>query len=220
MHIFDILGPIMVGPSSSHTAGAVRIGLMARALLGSTPTKATIGFHGSFAATGKGHGTDRAVVAGLLGMRPDDMRIPNSFTIAKEEGIDFSIRNIKIPGAHPNTIRARVTDAAGKTVELQASSLGGGRIMVNKLDGILVNCTGENPTLVIYNQDQPGYVATVTSALAREHINIATLQLRRGKRGGEAVMIIEIDQRVPSSCISWLEAQDGILRVIYIEGVD
>lgn len=218
MNIFDILGPVMVGPSSSHTAGAVRIGFITRTLLGSRPVKAEIGLHGSFAATGKGHGTDRAIVAGLLGMRPDDMRIPDSFEAASEEGLEFSIQNTQIVGAHPNTALLNVVGEDGKTLEVQASSLGGGRIMVNKLDGIMVNCTGESPTLIIYNQDQPGYVAAVTSMLARDSINIATLQLYRGKRGGHAVMVIEIDQRVPEESISWLEAQEGIQKVTYIDG--
>lgn len=218
MNIFDILGPVMVGPSSSHTAGAVRIGYITRSLLGSRPVKAVIGLHGSFAATGKGHGTDRAIVAGLLGMKPDDMRIPDSFSVAEAEGLNFTIQNTQITGAHPNTALLNVVGEDGKTLEVQASSLGGGRIMVNKLDGIMVNCTGESPTLIIYNQDQPGYVASVTSMLAKDSINIATLQLYRGKRGGYAVMVIEIDQRVPESSIKWLEEQEGIQKVTYLDG--
>ena len=218
MNIFDILGPVMVGPSSSHTAGAVRIGYITRTLLGSRPVKASIGLHGSFAATGKGHGTDRAIVAGLLGMKPDDMRIPDSFSAAREEGLECTIQNTQIVGAHPNTALLNVTGEDGKTLEVQASSLGGGRIMVNKLDGIMVNCTGESPTLIIYNQDQPGYVAAVTSMLAEASITLATLQLYRGKKGGHAVMVIEIDQRVPEDAVRWLETQEGIQRVTYIDG--
>lgn len=218
MNIFDILGPVMVGPSSSHTAGAVRIGYITRTLLGSRPVKATIGLHGSFAATGKGHGTDRAIVAGLLGMKPDDMRIPDSFSAADKAGLDYTIQKIQIVGAHPNTALIQVAGGDGRTLEVQASSLGGGRIMLNKLDGIQVNCTGESPTLIIYNQDQPGYVASVTSMLAKESINIATLQLYRGKKGGHAVMVIEIDQKVPESLVKWLEGQEGIQKVTYIDG--
>lgn len=220
MNIFDILGPVMVGPSSSHTAGAVRIGHVTRTLLGSRPVKAEIGLCGSFAATGKGHGTDRALVAGLLGMKPDDMRIPQSFEIAAQEGLDFKIENIQIREVHPNTALLKVFNEDGKSLEVQASSLGGGRIMLNKLDGIVVNCTGECPTLIIRNQDQPGHVATVTSMLARESVNIATLQLYRGKKGGQAVMIIEIDQAVPETSIKWLEEQEGIMKVTYIDRGD
>lgn len=217
MNIFDILGPVMVGPSSSHTAGAARIGYVTRTLLGSRPVKAQIGLHGSFAATGKGHGTDRALVAGLLGMKPDDMRIPESFEIAGREGLEFDIQNIPIPGAHPNTAVLKVTGEDGKTVDVQASSLGGGRIMLNKLDGIMVNCTGECPTLIVRNHDKPGHVASVTSMLAAESINIGTLQLYRGKKGGLAVMVIEIDQPVKEDSIQWLKAQDGIIEVTYID---
>jgi L-serine dehydratase len=216
MNIFDILGPVMVGPSSSHTAGAVQIGLMTRALLRSRPVKADIGLCGSFAATGKGHGTDKALVAGLLGMKPDDMRIPDSFDLARQEGLVFKIENIQLRDAHPNTAVLKVSGEDGRVLEVQASSLGGGRIMLNKLDGIVVNCTGECPTLIVHNQDKPGHVAEVTSMLAQNSINIATLQLYREKKGGHAVMVIESDQPVDESAIKWLEKQKGITKVTYI----
>ena len=158
MNIFDILGPVMVGPSSSHTAGAARIGYITRKLLGSCPQKARIGLSGSFAATGRGHGTDRALVAGLLGMKPDDMRIPDSFQVADQEGLEFEIYNTQLKEAHPNTALLDVTGKDGRTILVQASSLGGGRIMLNELDGITVNCTGACPTLIIRNEDSPGQV--------------------------------------------------------------
>lgn len=220
MNIFDILGPVMVGPSSSHTAGAVNIGRVTRKLLRSCPIKAEIGLCGSFAATGKGHGTDKALVAGLLGMQPDDMRIPESFEIAVKEGLDFHIKNIEIRDAHPNTALLKVTGKDGRVLEVQASSLGGGRSMLNKLDGIVVNCTGESPTLIVHNHDTPGHVAEVTSMLAKASVNIATLQLHREKRGGLAVMVIEIDQPVPDSYVKWLEKQEGIVKVTYIDRGD
>lgn len=133
MNIFDILGPVMVGPSSSHTAGAVRIGYVTRTLLGEKPVKADIALSGSFAATGSGHGTDRALIAGLLGMKPDDIRIPDSFQEAEHEGLAFSFRNVRIPEAHPNTALLKVEGEGGRKAEVQASSLGGGRIMINKI---------------------------------------------------------------------------------------
>ena len=172
MNIFDILGPVMVGPSSSHTAGAARIGYITRKLLGSRPKKARIGLSGSFAATGRGHGTDRALVAGLLGMKPDDMRIPDSFSVAKQEGLEFEIYNTQIKEAHPNTALLDVEGVDGKTIVVQASSLGGGRIMLNELDEITVNCTGACPTLIIRNEDSPGQVAEVTSVLYGKKVNI------------------------------------------------
>ncbi len=216
MNIFDILGPIMVGPSSSHTAGAVRIGYITRTLLGCKAVKAEIGLHGSFSATGQGHGTDKALIAGLLGMLPDDMRIPDSFRTAKEEGLDFSFRHAQISGAHPNTAHLKVTGSTGKVLEVLASSLGGGRIMLNKLDGIDVNCPCENPTLIVRNQDKPGYVAQVTSLLTQYSVNIAALNLHREKKGGQAVMVIESDQPVPSDIIRRLESMEGILKVTYL----
>lgn len=216
MNIFDILGPIMVGPSSSHTAGAVRIGYITRTLLGCSIAEAEIGLHGSFAATGHGHGTDKALVAGLLGMQPDDMRIPDSLEEARKQNMKLSFHNTQISGAHPNTATLKVTGTNGKTLEVQASSLGGGRIMINKLDGITVNCTGENPTLIVHNQDQPGHVAEVTSLLASHHVNIATLNLYREKKGGYAVMVIESDQTVAPEILHQIESMEGILKVTYL----
>lgn len=218
MNIFDILGPVMVGPSSSHTAGAARIGYVTRTLLGERPVRARIGLCGSFAATGTGHGTDRALIAGLLGMKPDDLRIPDSFALAKEEGLSFTFENIKIPEAHPNTALLRVEGEGGRAAEVQASSLGGGRIMIDRLDGTEVHCTGACPTLIIRNQDSPGMVSEVTSLLSWNRVNIATLQLYRDKRGGSAVMVIETDQPIPNQIVLLLEHLDGIERITYISG--
>ncbi len=216
MNIFDILGPVMVGPSSSHTAGAARIGLIARQLLGDTPEKAEIFFHGSFADTGKGHGTDRAIVAGLMGMEPDDDRIPASFDIAKEQGMEFTISEKELRGAHPNTAQLILRGRNGREVNVQASSLGGGRIQVNKLDGMEVSFSGESNTLIIYNEDRPGLVADVSSLLASVSVNIGTLQLFRDKRGGTAVMVYEIDHPLSPAIVEVLEQFDGILKATYI----
>lgn len=216
MNVFEILGPVMVGPSSSHTAGAVRIGLMTRKLLAQRPVEAVIGMYGSFAATGRGHGTDRALVAGLLGMRPDDMRIPDSFRYAKEAGFQFSFETIQLREAHPNSVMIRVRGEKGRELTVQASSLGGGRIMINRLDGIDVNCTCEMPTLIVHNMDQPGHVSHVTTMLSQNSVNIANMSLYRNKRGGRAVMVIETDQPIPEESIRWLEHLEGVLKVTYI----
>ena len=216
MNIFEILGPVMVGPSSSHTAGAVRIGLMTRRLLGQKPVKARIGMYGSFLATGRGHGTDRAVVAGLLGMKPDDIRIPESLELAAADGLSFSFEEANLSGAHPNTVLLEVEGDGGRELSVQASSLGGGRIMVNRLDGIDVNCTCEIPTLIVHNMDQPGHVAEVTSMLSHKSVNIANMSLYRDKRGGRAVMVVETDQPIPEEALRWLEHLEGILKVTYI----
>lgn len=216
MNLFDILGPVMVGPSSSHTAGAVRIGYISGKLLQDHVVKAKILLHGSFAATGIGHGTDKALIAGLLGMRPDDIRIPMSFELAKKEGLQFEFSTITLKDAHPNTAVLQLTGEHGRKIEVQAASIGGGRIMIHKLDGIDVNFSAEKPTLIVHNVDRPGHVAQVTSMLAGKVVNIATLQLYRDKRGGYAVMVIETDQEVPEESVAWLEQLDGIIKVTYI----
>ena len=213
MNIFDILGPVMVGPSSSHTAGAVRIGLITKMLLGSVPVKADITLSGSFAATSVGHGTDKALVAGLLGMDTDNIRIPESFQLAGEQKMEFTFSKMNIRDAHPNTALLKVEAASGRTVEVQASSLGGGRIMINKLDGIQINVTGERPALIVHNLDQPGHVAEVTSLMAHKSINIATMNVYRDKRGGYAVMVLETDQNIPDSAVEWLKRVEGIIKV-------
>ena len=216
MNIFDILGPVMVGPSSSHTAGAVRIGLIARRLLGGQPATAKITLSGSFAATGTGHGTDRALVAGLLGMKPDDINIPDSFALAVEQGLAFTFDKTELKEAHPNTAILQLSTAGGRELEVQASSLGGGRIMVNKLDGINVNFNGDSPTLIVHNLDQPGHVAEVTSMLSHKSVNIATMQLYRNHRGGYAVMVIETDQDIPAEALRWLSRLEGVIKVTYL----
>lgn len=218
MNLFDILGPVMVGPSSSHTAGAVRIGRIARRLLGEgTPKTAHIGLAGSFAATGHGHGTDKAIVAGLLGMKPDDERIARSFELAHEAGMEFDFPRTTLSGEHPNTAKLELTAQNGMTLSLIASSLGGGRIMVVEMNGLRASFTGDLPTLIVQNVDQPGHVGEVASMLAHKGINVATLHLYRDHPGGNAVMIIETDKAVPPEGIAWLEKSEGIRRVTFID---
>ena len=197
MDIFDIIGPVMVGPSSSHTAGAVRIGYIAGKLMGEPIAKAEILLYGSFLATGKGHGTRKALVAGLLGMKPDDMRIPDSFEIAKEHGIEVVFGEPALRDAHPNTAQIFLTSVTGKNLEVVGESLGGSRINIAQIDGISTNFSGDYPTLVVHNMDQPGHVAEVTSMLAHKSVNIAAMQLYRSGRGGNSVMVLECDQEVP-----------------------
>lgn len=216
MNLFDVMGPIMVGPSSSHTAGAVRIGRIVRSLLGSQPQGAALLLHGSFAATGGGHGTDKALVAGLLGMAPDDVRIPQAFQLAGDAGMALSVSTVELRSAHPNTVLVKVMDSSGHRLEVNASSLGGGRVRVNAIDGMDAAFTGDLPTLIIRNSDRPGMVAEVATMLSEQNVNIATMQLYRDKRNGSAVMVIESDQPIHPSVISALNRQDGILRVVYL----
>ena len=219
MNLFDILGPVMVGPSSSHTAGAARIGLTARRLLGEgTPQKAEITLYGSFAATGRGHGTDRALIAGLLGYKPDDERISDSFRWAEGHGLDFAFVYSKLSAEHPNTARLELVGKSGKQLSMTACSLGGGRIMVMELDGLRVKFAGDLPTLIVQNSDRPGMVDKVASTLAEEMINIATLQVYRDYPGGNAVMIIETDKTLSRESIEVLKHSEGIVDVTAIEG--
>jgi L-serine dehydratase len=216
MTIFDIMGPIMVGPSSSHTAGAVRIGLITRRLLGGTPASAHLKLHGSFAATGSGHGTDRALTAGLLGLAPDDPRIPQSFSLARQAGMALSIGSVELRGAHPNTVLLQVSDGCGRALEVNASSLGGGRVRVNAIDGMEASFSGELPTLIVRNEDRPGQVAEVAALLSQHAVNIATMQLYRDRKGGLAVMVIESDQDIPADLIRRLGQQPGIIYCTYL----
>lgn len=216
MDIFDIIGPVMVGPSSSHTAGAVRIGYIAGKLMGEPIAKAEILLYGSFLATGKGHGTRKALVAGLLGMKPDDMRIPDSFEIAKEHGIEVVFGESALREAHPNTAQIFLTSVTGKKLEVVGESLGGSRINIAQIDGISTNFSGDYPTLVVHNMDQPGHVAEVTSMLAHKSVNIAAMQLYRAGRGGNSVMVLECDQEVPEEGIKWLRHAEGVVKVTYL----
>lgn len=215
MNLFDIIGPIMVGPSSSHTAGAVKIGYVSRKLMAQSIKKAEILLYGSFLATGKGHGTQLAIVAGLLGMKPDDSRIPNSFEIAKEIGMEVVIGEAEIKEGHPNSVKLILTGINNETLEIIGESIGGSRINIASIDGLSANFSGDYPTLIVHNIDQPGHVAEVTSMLSHKSVNIATLQLYRENRGGHAVMVIECDQEIPMESIRWLLHLEGIEKVTY-----
>ena len=219
MDIFDIVGPIMVGPSSSHTAGAVRIGYIGGKLLGEPVKKAQILLYGSFLATGEGHGTKKAIVAGLLGMKPDDYRISDSFNIAKEKGMKIEFGEAKLNEGHPNSALLRLEGINGNKIEVLGQSIGGSRINIAQIDGIDTNFSGECPTLIVHNMDQPGHVSEVTSMLAHKSVNIATMQLYRSAKGGNAVMVVECDQQIPKEGIEWLKHVEGILKVTYFAGI-
>ena len=192
--LLDIIGPVMVGPSSSHTAGACRLGLLARGLVGGTPQKAVMELHGSFARTGEGHGTDKALVAGLMGFRPDDERIRTALQIAEQEGLDYRFEKISLEdSAHPNTVRMTLERADIKST-LRGSSLGAGRVLVTEIDGYPVEVHGNFHTLALVAEDRKGSIARITGILAEHNINIATLKLTRKQKGGDAFMVIECDE--------------------------
>lgn len=193
MDLFDIIGPIMIGPSSSHTAGAARIGFVAREILGEDVARAVISLHGSFADTYRGHGTDRALIAGLMGMGVDDSRVRDSLTIAREAGLQFEFRTVELDDVHPNTAIIRVTGKSGAQVSVQASSVGGGAIRVDRIDDMAVSFKVAQDTIVIRHRDVPGVIASVSSSIARHGVNIATMQVFRTCEGGDAIMAIEVD---------------------------
>ena len=217
MTVFDIMGPVMVGPSSSHTAGAVRIGRLTRALLGAAPVRAEIRLHGSFSATGRGHGTDRALTAGLLGMEADDPRLPQSLSMAREVGLYVTFEPVTLPHAHPNTAVLTVTAADGRTLTVTAASLGGSRVKVTGVDDLEVSFSGDLPTLLLRNRDRPGIVAEVAQLLSAAGVNIATLHLHREGRGGLAAMVVESDQPLPGGLLKALAETDGIESVRYLD---
>lgn len=194
MHgVFDIVGPIMIGPSSSHTAGAVRLGLMARKILGEKVLKAGIQLHGSFAQTYRGHGTDKALIAGILGFAPDDERIVSALDIAKNQGVAYSFQTIKLEDAHPNTAIIHLTGETGRVAKVCGASVGGGNIMITNINGYAVELTGEYPALITIHHDKPGVITQVTQILARYAMNIAFMRVSRQNRGESAMMIMELD---------------------------
>ena len=219
MNIFDIIGPVMVGPSSSHTAGAVRIGLIAARLLDEKVAKAKIILYGSFAETYKGHGTDRAILAGLMGMYPDDGRIRDSIALAKQAGIEYSFEAGVLKDSHPNTAFIDITGASGKRVSVLGSSVGGGNIIIKKVNELDVEFTGQYNTLIISHQDTPGAIASVTNLLAYSEINIASMKVYRSSRGGDAMMIIETDQEISRELETVIKHLPRIKNATYIHPV-
>jgi L-serine dehydratase len=193
--LLDIIGPVMVGPSSSHTAGACRLGLLARCLVGGTPDRALIELHGSFARTGEGHGTDKAIVGGLMGFRPDDERLRDALGILEREGLDYQFEKTTLDeDVHPNTVRITVERGDRKSV-MTGSSLGAGRVLVTEIDGYPVSVTGNLHTIVLVAEDVKGSIARIATILSDADVNIATLRLSRKSRGGDAFMVFEVDEQ-------------------------
>lgn len=217
MNCFDVIGPVMVGPSSSHTAGAVRLGQIASILLAEKPLLATIGLHGSFARTGSGHGTDKAILAGLLGFAPDDERIRQSRQLAQAAGLNYTFISVQLDRAHPNTAVIDLRGISGRTVNMRGASTGGGRIRVEAIDGLEVSFRGEYMTLIIRHHDAPGVVADVTHQLSRRRINIANMRVFRAQRGGAAVMIIETDPFNATGLCQEIRQTCGVQDVVLAE---
>ena len=217
--VFDILGPIMIGPSSSHTAGAARLGKVARAVAGDEVIDVTFYLPGSFAKTYKGHGTDRALVAGILGMEPSDKRLRNSLEIAKEIGLKFKFVETDLGDVHPNTVKFDMLTKSGERREVIGSSIGGGSIKITEVNGNRVEFTGEYPTLIMSQKDVPGVVSKVTNLLYSEGINIAFMSVFRRQKGQGANMVFELDHTVDDDTVEKLKTIEEVNRVIMINPV-
>ena len=217
--VFDILGPIMIGPSSSHTAGAARLGKIARAISGEDLKEITFLLHGSFGKTYKGHGTDKALVAGILGMEPSDVRLRNSIEIAKQLGINLTFKEFDLGDEHPNTVKFIIRNSINKTFEITGSSIGGGSIKITEINGIKVDFTGEYPTLIVYHKDIPGVVSKVADIIYKGNINIAFMKVYRLEKGKDAQMVFEMDNTLPQEIIDEIKTVNSVLNVIIINPI-
>jgi len=217
--LFDIIGPVMIGPSSSHTAGAVRLGALARAILGAVPATAEIELHGSFASTGRGHGTDLALTAGLLGMRPDDPRIRTAPELAIGCGMRVSFADADLGEVHPNTARITLRAADGSAVVVQGSSVGGADVELTQIDDFRVAITGELPVLIVEHNDRPGVIAAVSAILAAHAVNVASMEVSREMRGARALMVLETDQPVDTATVAEIEAAPAVTGVRVVPAV-
>ncbi|MGL5616345.1 MAG: L-serine ammonia-lyase, iron-sulfur-dependent subunit beta [Sarcina sp.] len=215
--VFDVIGPIMVGPSSSHTAAAARLGKIASTICAMPIKKVTFLLHGSFAKTYKGHGTDKALIAGILGMEPSDLRLRDSFKIAKEKGLEVEFVETSLgENIHPNTVRFIMETKEGSTVEVMGSSIGGGAIKITEVEGCAVEFTGQYPTLIISNKDIPGSISAITNIIYEHNINVASLKVYRVKRGESASMLFELDNNLPKEALSQIKAVESVCKAILI----
>ncbi len=213
--VFDIIGPVMVGPSSSHTAGAARIGLAARNLFGTEPKWAKIHLYGSFAKTYRGHGTDFALVGGLLGFDTDDTRMSNALDIAKEKGMEIDFFEESGKTDHPNTVRL-VIGNEDEQLEIVGVSIGGGKVEITELNGFELRLSGNHPAILVMHNDRFGAIASVTKILAKHEINIGHMEVNRKDIGKEALMVIEVDQNVGDDVLLELQKADHIIQIAKI----
>jgi len=211
--LFDVIGPIMIGPSSSHTAGAARIAYAANQIFGLPIERVEFFLHGSFAQTGKGHGTDRALLAGIMGLPPGDERLPKAFELARLNHLEYEFHNADLGDVHPNTVSIHMHGKNGEYAEVTGSSIGGGNMVISRLNGVQVELTGQYPTLVVFHHDQPGIVATILSIIARHNINLAYMKLFRQKKGTTAVLIAETDQAIGPDIVNEVNEVKGVEQV-------
>jgi L-serine dehydratase len=213
--VFDILGPVMIGPSSSHTAGAARLGKIARQIVGTDFNNVVFYLHGSFAKTFQGHGTDKALVAGILGMEPSDERLRDSFEIAKSKGIEFKFVETDLGYQHPNTVKIEFKFDDKEDIYITGSSIGGGSILITDINGNNVEFSGDYPTILIKYVDQKGVISRISSILSNNDINIATMKVTR--ENDIATMVVETDSEINEDAIHEI---DKLNETIYIKGIN
>lgn len=217
--IFDIIGPVMIGPSSSHTAGAARLGKMARCIFGNTPKKVEMTLYGSFAKTYKGHGTDRALLGGLLGFKEDDKRIRNAKELADEAGLDYTFIESPLDIGHPNVVKFDLYGDHNCHMAVVGRSIGGGQIMITEVDGNDMSITGDEFTLVVFHEDRPGAISLISQALSESDINIASMRVFRKGKYKDAVMVITTDSVVNPITVQFMRECPGIQDVMTFEAL-
>ena len=218
LSIFDVIGPNMIGPSSSHTAGAVSIALMARKMFPEPIQKVTFTLYGSFAKTYRGHGTDRALLGGILGFATDDERIRDAYEHAKNMGVEYEyVIDEDTQTNHPNTADIDITGVGGHTLSIRGESIGGGKMKIVRIDNIDVEFTGEYSTLIVHQQDKPGVVAHITQALSEQDVNIAFMRLFRENKGANAYTVVESDEHIPEEVLEQIRTNPNVDNLMLIQ---
>lgn len=216
--VFDVMGPNMIGPSSSHTAGAARIGFLAQKMINGPLKKVEFTLYGSFARTYKGHGTDRALLGGIMGFSTDDMRIRNSFEIADHNGLSFSFTTNEIEtDVHPNTVDIHMINEKNQEMTVRGESLGGGKVRIVKINSVQVDFTGEYSAVIVTHQDKPGVVAYITKCLSDRNVNIAFMRLFRESKGEIAYTIVESDGHLPEDIDDTIRLNQNIHEVMIVQ---
>ena len=218
LSIFDVIGPNMIGPSSSHTAGAVSIALMARKMFPEDIQKVTFTLYGSFAKTYRGHGTDRALLGGILGFATDDERIRDAFLHAKEMNVEYEyIIDEETVTNHPNTADIYMVGVNGYTLSIRGESIGGGKMKIVRINNIKVEFTGEYSTLIVHQQDKPGVIAHITQALSEQEVNIAFMRLFRENKGANAYTVVESDESIPEEVLDKIRTNPNVDNLMLIQ---
>ena len=216
--VFDVLGPNMIGPSSSHTAGAAKIAYLAQKMITGPLLQVDFTLYGSFARTYRGHGTDRALLGGIMGFTTDDMRIRNSFEIAENEGIAFQFQpNEEETDVHPNTVDIHMVNKAGQEMTVRGESLGGGKVRISRINKVQVDFTGEYSAVIVIQKDRPGVVAHITKALSDRNVNIAFMRLFREGKGNVAYTIVESDGHLPANIREELLKNEHVHDVMIVQ---